>query len=59
MNPVTPEDLEFGSEILLDPEFLICVSHNTHNAIHFGNKDNLIRLPKKREKGDTTLWTVY
>lgn len=59
MNPVTAKDLEFESEIVLDPEFLICVSHNTHNAIHFGSKDNLIKLPKKRKKGDTTLWTVY
>jgi hypothetical protein len=56
MNPITVEDFEAGSEIMLDPEFLICVSHRTHNAIHFGNKDNLTRLPKKRTKGDTTLW---
>lgn len=58
MNPVTAEDLEFGSSIILDPEYLICVSHNTHNAIHFGSKDNLVMLPKERKKGDTTLWTA-
>jgi hypothetical protein len=58
MNPVTMEDLELERDIVLDPEFLICVSHSTHNAIHFGSRNNLITLPKEREKGDTTLWTV-
>lgn len=56
MNPVTVSDLESGSESLLDPEFLICVSHITHNAIHFGNKESLIQLPKDRRRGDTDLW---
>ena len=59
MNPVTAEDLELGKDIILDPEFLVCVSHTTHNAIHFGSKKNLVTLPKKRKKGDTTLWTVF
>ena len=58
MNPITVEDLELQKDIALDPEFLICVSLNTHNAIHFGNKNNLFDLPKERRKGDTTLWTI-
>jgi len=57
MNPITIEDLEFEKEVAIDPEFLICVSLNTHNAIHFGNKGNLFDLPKERKKGDTDLWT--
>ena len=58
MNPITVEDLELQKDIALDPEFLICVSLNTHNAIHFGNKNNLFDLPKERREGDTTLWTI-
>ena len=56
MNPITVNDLEAGSDILLDPEFLICTSLDTHNAIHFGDENNLIRLPRERTKGDTTPW---
>ena len=56
MNPITMEDLELGRDIVIDPEYLICVSLNTHNAIHFGNKKNLFDLPVDRKKGDTTLW---
>ena len=56
MNPITIEDLELEKDISINPEFLICVSLNTHNAIHFGNKSNLFDLPKDRKKGDTSLW---
>ena len=59
MNPVTAEDLEMGRDIVLDLEYLICTSHTTHNAIHFGSKDNLVMLPKERTKGDTTLWKAF
>jgi len=56
MNPISVDDLDMGSDFLLNPEYLICVSLNTHNAIHFGNESNLIRLPRERTKGDTKLW---
>ena len=59
MNPIAPEDLELEKDIVFDPEFLICVSHNTHNAIHFGNEKNLFTLPKERKRGDTTLWKTF
>lgn len=59
MNPITIEDLEFGRDIAIDPEFLICVSSNTHNAIHFGTEKNLMDLPKERKKGDTSLWKAF
>ena len=60
MNPVTVEDIS-GDEIteLLNPEYLICTSLETHNAIHFGNEENLITVSKERQKGDTTLWKVF
>lgn len=39
MNPITPEDIKDVSEYLLNPEYLICVSIDTHNAIHYGSRD--------------------
>lgn len=56
MNPITIEDLEEGSDFVLDPEFLICTTHNTHNAIHYGDESLLYSLPKERKPGDTKLW---
>lgn len=56
MNPITIEDFENGTDAILDPEFLICVSLNTHNTIHFGDEKSLYHLPKERRKGDTKLW---
>ena len=37
MNPITKEDILRRSDILLNPEYLICVTLNTHRAIHYGN----------------------
>ena len=56
MNPITMEDLDDNFESLIDPELLICTSFNTHQAISFGNRNNLLFLPKERRRGDTTLW---
>jgi len=56
LNPITVEDFEEGSDFLLNSEFLICVSLQTHNAIHFGDENNLIKEFKERRKGDTKLW---
>lgn len=56
MNPITIKDFENCNDIILDPEFLICTSFETHNAIHFGNRENLTKLPIMRRKGDTKLW---
>lgn len=55
MNPITIQDIEDGSEILLSPEFLITVSRSTHNAIHFGTK-RPEEIYIERKKGDTKLW---
>lgn len=56
MNPMRAVDLtEFNPDVL-DPEFLICVTHRTHNAIHYGDDSLLLRLPPERRPGDTNLW---
>lgn len=56
MNPITPQDIEERTRYLLDPEYLICVSHDTHNAIHYGNQNNLIFAPADRSPNDTSPW---
>lgn len=56
MNPISVDDIESRSEFLLDPEYLICVSHNTHNAIHYGEPGLLLITSLKRTKNDTCPW---
>ena len=57
MNPFTVEELERNPSILLDPEFLICVSLDTHNAIHYGDSSILKKnVLVERKPNDTKLW---
>ena len=56
MNPITIEDINDATEYLLNPEFLITTSLNTHNAIHYGDKGLLVTEPISRSKNDTCLW---
>lgn len=56
MNPLIQSDIVEGTENALNPEYLICVSHRTHNAIHFGDATLLRRDHIPRRSGDTKLW---
>lgn len=60
MNPIAPSDLihltPAAEEKLFDPNNLICVSHRTHNAIHYGNESQLPEPFVERRPGDTVLW---
>lgn len=56
MNPITDKDILNLTDILLNPEYLVCVSHNTHNAIHYGDEDMLIKDLVVRTKNDTCPW---
>lgn len=56
LNPISVEDIELRTRALLDPEYLICTTHNTHNAIHYGDEGLLIRAPVQRTKHDTCPW---
>lgn len=56
LNPITEQDVLNESSRLFDPENLICVSHDTHNAIHYGTE---VLLPKGeiiRRPNDTCPW---
>lgn len=56
MNPLAVRDIVGETEFLLDPEYLVCVTHNTHNAIHYGDKNLLITAPIERRPNDMCPW---
>lgn len=56
INPILVQDICDSTEYLLNPEFLICTSNNTHQAIHYGDESLLITLPVKRTANDTCPW---
>ena len=56
MNPITIQDIERESAFLLNPEYLICTTLNTHNAIHYGDEGLLMLGPIERTKNDTCPW---
>ena len=58
MNPITKDDILRRSDFLLNPEYLICTSKLTHDAIHYSNSDILIKDPIKRSRNDTCPWRL-
>ena len=58
MNPITMEDILNESPYLFDTEFLICVTHNTHNAIHYSDEKLLVTGPVERRPNDTCPWRL-
>lgn len=56
MNPLQLKDIIHATDNLLNPEYLITVTHNTHNAIHYGDASILAKPFQERQPGDTKLW---
>lgn len=56
MNPITEKDIVSRSDFLLNPEYLICTTKNTHNAIHYGDENLLVTEPIVRVPNDTCPW---
>lgn len=56
MNPITKEDILAMNEYVMNPEYLICVSKTTHDAIHYGDESLLVTAPIERRKNDTCPW---
>lgn len=59
MNPLTLDDISNSSDFLLNPEYLICVSKETHDIIHYGfssDRYSKSKEPVDRKPGDTKLW---
>lgn len=56
VNPISVDNIVHFDEWILDPEFLITTTKDTHNAIHYGDR-SLLRIPAvPRGRGDTKLW---
>lgn len=56
MNPITEEDILNRNPDIFNPEYLICTSHNTHNAIHYSDEHLLPKPMIERTPGDTCPW---
>ena len=56
MNPITKDDILNRSEYLLNPNYLITTIKSTHDAIHYGSSDLLMKDPIVRSKNDTCPW---
>ena len=56
MNPIMAKDIIHRSDLLLNPEYLITTIKNTHDAIHYGDKNLLILAPVERKQNDTCPW---
>lgn len=56
MNPILQTDILDRTQLLLDPDYLICTTHATHNAIHYGDEGLLPQEPVERTRNDTCPW---
>lgn len=56
INPLTIKEIETRSSAIFDPENVVCTSHRTHNAIHYGDKGQLPKDPIERSRNDTCPW---
>lgn len=56
INPITVKDILNRNPKIFDPNNLISVSRNTHQAIHYGDENLLIMAPIERTKNDTCPW---
>lgn len=56
MNPISVQDILERRDIVLDPEYLICVSSATHKAIHYGDMTLLIMPYTQRTPNDMCPW---
>lgn len=57
INPITKQDILDRSDLLLNPEYLISTSYDTHQAITYGNKVFVLtRTPAERYENDTCPW---
>lgn len=58
INPITAEDIQNNNPCLLDLNNVICVSSNTHKAIHYGDASLLPHDPEERKPNDTCPWKL-
>lgn len=56
LNPISEDELLHGVEAIINPNNLVCVSFDTHQAIHYGDSSLLPKTPIERRPNDTKLW---
>lgn len=56
MNPISKDDIINQTDLLLNPEYLICTSHRTHQAIHYGDEELIQPRLIERKRNDTCPW---
>ena len=56
MVPLRKEDFLYQTPFLIDPEYMITVSHQTHNALHYGSLDSVPKDYIPRQPNDTCPW---
>lgn len=56
MNPINLEDIVQHQDYILDPEYLIVTTQQTHNAIHYGSENPYPKVVTTRSPRDTRLW---
>ena len=58
LNPITKKQIIDRDPILFDPNNLITVSYQTHQAIHYGDKSILMLDPVERFANDVAPWRI-
>lgn len=56
MNPISKKDILERTDLLLNPMYLISVTKQTHDAIHYSDDSILIKDPIVRSRNDTCPW---
>lgn len=56
IDPLTVDDVMMRHPKIFDPENVVCVSLDTHNAVHYGDESLLMTEPVVRTKYDTCPW---
>lgn len=57
LNPLSVEDVIDRKRCVFDPENLITVSHQTHNALHYGTENYIsTSMIAERRPNDTSPW---
>lgn len=56
MNPMSLEQINDHMDLILDPEYLVCVTFATHNAIHYGDESYITLAPVERQPNDMCPW---
>lgn len=59
LNPITVDDVINRHYCVFDENNVVCVSHRTHNGIHYGDSNNILVEPIVRSRNDTCPWKQY